>query len=179
MWAFQVSADAQGLCPLASGQGPRFPIGLLLIALCPGRGVTWGPVGLLLTAVRPTSGQPAESHRVSRQVCCPFLHSYEPPLLLLRDQEMRLVSLVRHGVWVFIQGNPHSGGAWGPPTSPTASLSPQAALCSDPCSPTAAHPSSGKPPPGSTWTAVGSSEWPPWHQAVLPGVRPCGPIWQL
>ena len=30
-------------------------------------------------------------------VCGPFLHGSEPPLLILRDQEMELVSLDRHG----------------------------------------------------------------------------------
>lgn len=39
VWTLQISADAQGLCPLASGQGPRFTMGQLLIALCPSRGV--------------------------------------------------------------------------------------------------------------------------------------------
>lgn len=176
MWAFQVSADAQGLCPLASGQGPRFPIGLLLIALCPGRGVTWGPVGLLLTAVRPTSGQPAESHRVSRQVCCPFLHSYEPPLLLLRDQEMRLVSLEFGSSSRETLAQVGPGGHLQAPQPPCL---PRPPFARTPALQRQHTPHRGSPPLGSAWTAVGSSEWPPWHQAVLPGVRPCGPIWQL
>lgn len=66
------------------------------------------------------------------------------------------LSLAWQGVQVFIQGNPRLGGAW---ASPTSSF-PQATLCMDPCSPTAAnhhHPSPTRPrkPLDSTWIAMG------------------------
>lgn len=94
-----------------------------------------GPAGVLLATVRLTSGQPAESHQVSREVCGLFLHSFEPPLLLLQNQEIGNLSLCSGmGFGSSVQGNPCSGGPGGHLQTP-ASLSAQAALGSDPCSP--------------------------------------------
>lgn len=109
--------------------------------------VSVGPRGGLLQATGRAAShraEPCPRLLLASSHSCPFLHNYKPPLLLLRNQEIRNLCL-----WSGIefgssaQGNPRSGGAWGPPTGLSLLVCP-GRLGLDPWSPTAAKASSGK-----------------------------------
>lgn len=123
----------------------------------------WAPGLGPLTCLSPALPAPP--------VCCPFLHSCQPPLRLLRDPEMSLWAGTELGpsssdLRLNCQTFARAGGAWSPPPSPSLRVFPGGRapppLFPDPCSPTAAD-----PPLGSPWVQPGllqgRLEWPPRH----------------